>query len=81
MGMSVKLDTAQAVIVATAFLHNIACDQKELIPPVNDEGEAAVEFTTNVDLSEFPDQRHNTSTSTRDTFINMYFNRLNNRNN
>jgi hypothetical protein len=34
-GLRLKLDTTQAVIVATAVLHNIACNENEPEPPVN----------------------------------------------
>lgn len=44
MGLRVSLDTIQAIIVATAVLHNIACDEKERIPEVNEEQEAAINF-------------------------------------
>ncbi|KAJ8977114.1 hypothetical protein NQ317_005242 [Molorchus minor] len=32
MGMRVHLDTAQAITVATAILHNIACNENEQVP-------------------------------------------------
>jgi len=35
MGIRLKLDTIQAMIVATAVLHNKACDEKERVPPIN----------------------------------------------
>jgi hypothetical protein len=35
LGMRMKIDTVLAVIVATAVLHNIACDSKDEEPPMD----------------------------------------------
>ncbi|KAJ8966923.1 hypothetical protein NQ317_002376 [Molorchus minor] len=50
MGMRIHLDTAQVITVATAILHNIACNENEQVPPVNLEQEAAINFANNVDV-------------------------------
>ncbi|KAK5648158.1 hypothetical protein RI129_003050 [Pyrocoelia pectoralis] len=76
MGLRTSLDTTQAIIVAAAVLHNIACDENEVIPPVSEDEEAAINFANNVDIQHIPDHRHNITTSTRDGLINDYFNRL-----
>lgn len=75
-GLRVSLDTAQAIIVATAVLHNIACEENEVIPPVTEEDEAEIDYVNNVQIVQVPEQRHNADTITRDSLINNYFSRL-----
>jgi len=48
MGIRLKLDTIQAVVVATAVLHNKACDEKEKVPPINNNEEVAINIIKNV---------------------------------
>ncbi|XP_018397713.1 PREDICTED: putative nuclease HARBI1 [Cyphomyrmex costatus] len=48
MGIRLKLDTVQAMVVATAVLHNKACDEKERLPPINREQEIAIDNINNV---------------------------------
>lgn len=76
MGLRTSIDTAQALIVATAVLHNIACDENEIIPPLNEEQEAAINFVNDVDAEPVPLQRNNVNTIVRDQLINNYFGRL-----
>ncbi|CAH1963494.1 unnamed protein product [Acanthoscelides obtectus] len=42
MGLRVHLDTAQAVTLGTAVLHNIACPNNEAMPPISPEQENAI---------------------------------------
>ncbi|CAH1995160.1 unnamed protein product [Acanthoscelides obtectus] len=42
MGLRVHLDTAQAITVGTAVLHNIACSNNEAMPPISPEQENAI---------------------------------------
>lgn len=35
LGLRLKLDTTMVAVVATAVLHNIACDENENVPLVN----------------------------------------------
>lgn len=48
MGLRVNLNTAQAIITATAVLHNKACEENEAVPPVNEQQEAAINLANNV---------------------------------
>jgi hypothetical protein len=47
LGLRLKLDTTQAVVVVAAVLHNIASDENEPEPPVNEHDEAAIELVNN----------------------------------
>lgn len=76
LGIRTSIDTAQAIIVATGILHNIACDENEIVPPVTDEEEAAINFVNNVDIEQIQQQRNNINSITRDGLINNYFSRL-----
>lgn len=47
MGIRLKLDTIQAMVVATVVLHNIARDEKERVPPINQQ-EIAINNINNI---------------------------------
>ena len=42
-GMNVKLERVEAIVVATAVVHNIACDMKEVVPQVSPEIEELID--------------------------------------
>lgn len=44
-GINVKITSSQSIIVATAVLHNIACEFKERIPRVTTEVESSIRIT------------------------------------
>ncbi|XP_067216915.1 putative nuclease HARBI1, partial [Linepithema humile] len=48
MGICLKLDIIQAMVVATAILHNKACDEKERVPPINNDQEVAINIVNNI---------------------------------
>lgn len=48
MGLRLKLVRVEAVIIATAVLHNITCEKNEALPPINREQEDAIEFINNM---------------------------------
>lgn len=48
LGLRLKLDRVQAIIVAAAVLHNIAVLFKENLPPVDEETDIQIEFTNNM---------------------------------
>ncbi|XP_050502738.1 putative nuclease HARBI1 [Diabrotica virgifera virgifera] len=79
MGLRVKLETVQPIIVATAVLHNIACDANENDPPVHQEQERAIRFANNVNapnMDELLDNRLNPNNRRRYNLINNYFAQL-----
>lgn len=47
LGLRLTLDRVQAIIVATAILHNIAIRFNEKVPPVDEETEMQIDFTNN----------------------------------
>ncbi|KAJ8983281.1 hypothetical protein NQ317_010531 [Molorchus minor] len=47
LGLRLKLDTIQAMTVATAILHNIARNNNEVEPPINQEEAAAIVLVNN----------------------------------
>nr|CAI5835703.1 unnamed protein product [Callosobruchus analis] len=50
VGIRLKnLNTLQAMIVSTAILHNIVCDENERQPPLNQEQGKAVNLLQNID--------------------------------
>ncbi|KAJ8970138.1 hypothetical protein NQ317_013584 [Molorchus minor] len=74
MGMRVHLDTAQVITVATAILHNIACNENEQVPPVNLEQEAAINFENNVDVPIIINEPVNDNNRIRNNIINYFTN-------
>jgi hypothetical protein len=76
MGLRLKLDTTQAVVVATAVLHNIACNENEPEPPVNEHEEAAIEIVNNVGDDDQNEIRGEANNNTRYNLINNYFGTL-----
>lgn len=73
MGIRLKLDTIQAMVVA--ILHNKACDEKERVPPINNEQEAAINLVNNVPVpnAECGIVRINENNEVRHNLINNYF--------
>jgi hypothetical protein len=47
-----KLSTTQAVVVATAVLHNIACEENENDPPIIEEERIAIDLVNENPLDE-----------------------------
>lgn len=76
MGLRLNLDTTQAVIVSTAVLHNVACNEREDVPLVNAEQEAAINLANNVNVEGIREERGGVNNITRYNFINNYFARL-----
>lgn len=74
MGIRLKLATIQAMIVATAILDNIVCDEKERTP-VNHEQEIAINNINNIPVqnAERDIIRINANNRTRHNFIYNYF--------
>lgn len=74
MGIRVSLDTVQAIVVATAVLHNIACDEHERVPELNQEEEAMIQLgNIDVPLNE-NDQNAHVNHIARNNFINYFAN-------
>jgi len=74
VGIRLKLDTTMAAIVATAVLHNIACDENEHNPPVNRREENAINIV-NQGFNNVAQQVNNMNINniTRYNLINNYF--------
>jgi hypothetical protein len=47
LGLKLKVETIQAVIVATAILHNMAVDERDILPPVTRQEVRAIELVNN----------------------------------
>lgn len=74
LGMRVKLRTVKMIIVACAVLHNIAVDEKELVPEINLEG-----FEEMLAATEVPDENNNEpndQNNVRDLVLLNYFRTL-----
>ncbi|KAJ3641886.1 hypothetical protein Zmor_028356 [Zophobas morio] len=80
MGLRLKLDTVQALTVATAILHNVAVNENDILPAVNPEQEAAINIVNNVDEELLATQavglNYNLNNQSRLNLINNYFARL-----
>lgn len=77
LGIRLNLDRVEAVIVATAVLHNIACERNEEIPPIDTEVEATIQLINNVpNIINNNENNITINNSTRLTLINEYFSRL-----
>lgn len=63
------------MIVATAILHNKACDEKERVPPINHDQEVAINIVNNVPVSnaEFRLAGINENNQIRHNLIYNYF--------
>lgn len=74
LGFRLKLDTTMAAVVATAVLHNIACDENENIPLINRREENAIDLV-NQGFDVVAEQVHNVNINniTRYNLINHYF--------
>ncbi|KAI4457562.1 hypothetical protein MML48_7g00015984 [Holotrichia oblita] len=72
LGIRCKIENVEAIVVACAVLHNVACHMRDENPPVDDEIEAAVNIV-------FPEnavedrQRAEGNDAVRNTLINEYF--------
>ncbi|XP_018580381.1 putative nuclease HARBI1 [Anoplophora glabripennis] len=81
MGLRLNIGTTQAVVVATAILHNIACNVNENVPPVNAAQEAAIDFIQDIPIIN-EDEAHqyvgriNDNNRARYNLIYNYFRRL-----
>lgn len=75
MGIRLKLDTIQAMVVAIAILHNKACDEKERIPPINNDQEVAINMVNNILVpnAEYGIVRINENNQVRHNLIYNYF--------
>lgn len=76
LGIKLKLNRIEAVIVSTAVLHNIACLMKEEVPSVNEDIEAQINILNNIEpnnLQRLPGGENNL---TRNVLIHDYFQRL-----
>lgn len=79
LGIRLKVDNVEAVIVATAVLHNLACDMREAEPPIDEDIEAAINLINYIPQNNNGAPNNNTvgiNNSTRMTLINEYFERL-----
>lgn len=76
-GARLNVRTIQSIVVATAVLHNIACDEGEEVPPVDANIEAAIDAGNIV-----PQQANYCNVAynnrTRHNLIVNYFNNLGN---
>jgi hypothetical protein len=77
LGLKLKVETIQAVIVATAILHNTAVDERDILPPVTRQEVRAIELVNNFPIP-FPIhiRRNGINHITRNNLINNYFARL-----
>nr|CAI5846202.1 unnamed protein product [Callosobruchus analis] len=76
VGIRLKIEKVEAVVIATAVLHNIACILNEEMPDVNPEEAAAIQFVNEVDHEIVRDNLIGVNNSVRYQLINDYFNRL-----
>lgn len=73
LGIRLKLDRVEAIIIATAVLHNIACEMNDTLPPVNHDHEDAIEFINNVPNDEGIQVVGGINNVTRHHLIHGYF--------
>nr|CAI5863204.1 unnamed protein product [Callosobruchus analis] len=76
LGIRLKIEKVEAVVIATAVLHNIACMLNEEMPDVNTEEAAAIQFVNEIDHEILRDSLIGVNNSVRYQLINDYFNRL-----
>lgn len=50
LGIRLKITKVEKLVVATAVLHNIAINMKDVLPPINQEIEAAIQFLENMNV-------------------------------
>ncbi|XP_044259845.1 putative nuclease HARBI1 [Tribolium madens] len=76
-GIRLQRHKVEAIVVATAVLHNMACLLNEELPPINPEEEAAVQFVNDVG-NEIVRENNigGVNNSVRHQLIHDYFNRL-----
>lgn len=63
-------------IVASAIIHNIATQMNDAVPKVNEEEEAAIALTNNVDHHDVGGNHIHLNNIARHTLINDYFQML-----
>jgi len=74
LGLRLKLNTTMAVIVATAILHNIACDENEYEPPLNRIEQNAINIVNQgFDVVARQENNVNMNNIIRYNLINHYF--------
>ncbi|KAJ8910259.1 hypothetical protein NQ315_004995 [Exocentrus adspersus] len=76
LGLRLKVQTTLNVIVASAVLHNIACDYHEQEPPLNQDQEQAINFINNIGHNEDVVAPRGPPNFTRLNLINNHFARL-----
>lgn len=80
LGIRLQVNKVQALVVATAVLHNIACQMRDQLPAINEDIEAAIDLTNHIDvyraLAHDPTNEVNENNITRHILINEYFRNL-----
>ncbi|KAK5646025.1 hypothetical protein RI129_004489 [Pyrocoelia pectoralis] len=77
LGIRQNIRKIERIIITTAILHNIACLMRDQLPQVNDEEEAAIVITNNVEIPiQQPMNAANVNNLTRHLLITEYFQRL-----
>lgn len=78
LGIRLHATKIQKVIVATAILHNIACQMRDVVPAVDQEIEAAINLMNNVNGQYIGNIQNNINVNnvTRQVLINNYFHNL-----
>lgn len=72
-GIRLKKSVIESVIVATAVLHNIACYQREDVPPINDIQDEAINFVNGASNNPIVENRNSENRVTRNALISEYF--------
>lgn len=79
LGLRLKMKTVQAIIVATAILHNICRDMNEKLPQDNSEVyeqlNEAEHLATHQEIDENDADHDHQDSTVRDSLINNYFGR------
>lgn len=76
LGIRLKFDKVDPTIVASAIIHNIATQMNDAVPKVNEEEEAAIALTNNVDHHDVGGNHIHLNNIARHTLINDYFQML-----
>lgn len=72
LGIRLRVEKVESIVVASAVLHNIACIMRDAEPQVNDEIEAAINFVDNVNDVHL-NQNGGVNNSVRYALIHNYF--------
>ncbi|KAK4880427.1 hypothetical protein RN001_008573 [Aquatica leii] len=77
-GIRLHLRTVEPLIVATSVLHNIACQMRDAVPPINHEMEVAINLTENVNRNRNIRENNvnNENNRSRYNLVNNYFQNL-----